>query len=321
VPHDPSLPPYQFDTGTSGAYPPTYPDASGFGGSDLAFSCRLPIFNGGPGSGGFLVFPDRSFIGDPRSGVTVPSPSPGATPPAQGPYGPQGFFGLSYDRAAARWVPVPRNWITPDGKRYAYSGYPEGVYVVDVAANTQTEIGDGRRWQVLDAEAEGVYASEAGNAGPVAGLWLLPFAGSPTQLTISGYWNSVGGGAAYGTETSSLPNGVPTLIDRLDLKTHVQQHWFQVVGATSSPFGFDAFGHPIYMVQGFAPNSTTAELWLVTGLGTAEVIAYNNNFSGPPVADSHGIWLMNWQSIYLFVPGRGMFLAANVGGQLAGGCA
>ncbi len=320
VPHDPSLPPYQFDTGTSGAYPPTYPGPSGSTPDAVAFSCRLPIFNGGPGSGGFLVFPDRSFVGDPRSGVTVPSPSPATTPPPQGPYGPQGFYGLSYDRAATRWVPVPRTWITPDGTRYAYPGLTEGIYVVDVAGNTQTEIGEGRRWAVLNVEAEGVYADESGPSGLVAGLWLIPFAGSPTQLTNAGYWNLVGGGAAYGTATSSLPNGVATLIDRFDLRTRTTQHWFQVTAATSYPFGFDAFGHPIFVVQGFAPNSTSSELWLVTGLGTAEVIGFNNNYSGM-VADSHGIWLMNYQALYLFVPGQGLFLAASVGGQLAGACA
>jgi hypothetical protein len=319
VPHDPSLPPYQFDTGTSGAYPPSYPEPSGSTPDALAFSCRLPIYNGGPGSGGFLVFPDRSFVGDPRSGVTVPSPSPAATPPAQGPYGQQGFYGLTYDRAAARWVPVPRTWITPDGKSYAYAGYPEGIYVVDVAANTQTEIGEGHHWAVLDVEAEGVYAGETASYGLAAGLWLIPFAGSPTQLTNAGYWNMVGGGAAYGTANSSVPNGVATLIDRFDLRTHTTQHWFQVTGASSYPFGFDASGRPIFAVQGFPPNSTTSELWLVTGLGTAEVIAFNNNYSGM-VADAHGIWLMNYQQLHLLVPGQGLYLAASIGGQLAGAC-
>jgi hypothetical protein len=215
---------------------------------------------------------------------------------------------------------VPRTWITPDGTRYVYPGPTEGIYVVDVAGNTQTEIGEGHHWGVLDVEAEGVYADESSASGLVAGLWLIPFAGSPTQLTNAGYWNLVGGGAAYGTATSSLPSGVATLVDRFDLRSHTTQHWFQVVGATSYPFGIDGFGRPIFMVQGFAPNSTSPELWLVTGLGTAEVIGFNNNYSGM-VADSHGIWLMNYQALYLFVPGQGLFLAASIGGQLAGACA
>jgi hypothetical protein len=212
-------------------------------------------------------------------------------------------------------VPVPRAWVAPDGKRYAYPGTAEGIYVVDIASNTQTEIGDGNRWQVLDVETEGVYAVQVNSAG----LWLLPFAGSASQLTKSGYWTSVGGGAAYGTETSAVPQGVATQIERFDLKTHTQQHWFKVDNATSYPFGFDAGGHPIMSVTPIPFG--TSQLWLVKGLGSAEVLADNSFNFGLPVADSHGIWLMNYQTTYLLVPGQALFVVANVGGQLAGGCA
>ncbi len=321
VPHNPALPPYEFDAGTSGAYPPpTYPAPSGLGQPDnVGLSCRLPIYSGGPGSGGFLVFPDRTFIGDPRSGVTVPSPSPGGpSPVAVGPGGQQGFYGLAYDRAAARWVPVPQQWISPDGKRYAYPGIADGIFVVDVATNTQTELGAGRRWHVLDLEAEGVYVDEFVTAGSLAGLWLLPYSGAPSQITDAGYWTEVGYGAAYGTENSSVPNGVPNLIERLDLKTHVKVNWFQVNNATTYPDGFDAAGHPIFNVQGV---SGYAQLWLVTDVGATQVLTANNGFTGPPVADSNGLWLMSYQATYLLVPGQGLFTAAAVGGQLAGGCA
>src|SRR4029077_12659116 len=42
--------------------------------------CRLPISNGQPGSGGFIVFPSAKFVSDPTSNVVIhgiPSPSPG----------------------------------------------------------------------------------------------------------------------------------------------------------------------------------------------------------------------------------------------------
>ncbi len=317
--HAPGAPPYLYET-ASASYPPTYAVASGFDNS-IPLSCRLPLYAGGPGSGGFLVFPDRTFIGDPRSGVTVPSPSPSSTPPPQGRYGPQGWYGLAYDRALARWVPVPRSWITPDGKRYAYPGAGEGIYVVDVATNTQTEIGDGRSWQVLDVEADGVYADETNASGTAPGLWLVPFSGAPSQLTDAGYWSSVGYGAAYGTETSAVPQGVGTLIDRFDLKTHAKQHWFQVDTAQTYPYGFDASGHPIFMVQKTGAYPPPGEIWLVTGLGTAEVLTLNNNFNQSPVADSHGLWFMSYQMTWLLVPGQGMYQVANIGGTLAGGCA
>jgi hypothetical protein len=186
---------------------------------------------------------------------------------------------------------------------------------VDVATNTQTEVGAGNRWQVLDVEAEGIYAVQVS----AAGLWLLPFSGSASQVTSAGYWTSVGGGAAYGTETSSIPNGVPTQIERFDLKTRTTQHWLKVANATIFPFGFDAAGHPIMSVTSF--SNSTSQLWLVKGPGTAEVLAENSNNFGLPVGDSHGIWLMNYQTTFLLVPGQAMFAVAAIGGQLAGGCA
>src|SRR5438445_3288952 len=312
VPHDPSLPPYEFDVG-SGAYAPAYPEVpSGFA-SPSSFSCRLPIYANGPGSGGFLVFPDRTFVGDPRSGVTVPTP-PGSSPPPQGPYGGQYYFGLSYDRALSKWVPVQRTWVTPDGKHYAYPDNSDGIDVVDAVANTEVKVGPGIRWQVISVEAEGIYASKPN----IAGLWLITLAGAVSQITAEGYWSAVGGGAAYGTDTSSLPYGVPTVIVRLDLKTHAKQSWFEVNNATSSLYGFDGAGHPILLVQGF--GQYPGQLWLVTGLGTALVIGSNNNFSGPPVADNHGLWFMSYQATYLWVPGSGMQVQANIGGILAGAC-
>jgi hypothetical protein len=314
--HDPNAPPYEYET-ASASFSPTYSEAS-YVGANTPLSCRLPIFAGGPGSGGFLVFPDLTFIGDPRSGVTVPSPSPGgASPPPQGPYGgPAGFYGLTYDQALSRWVPVPRAWVSPDGKRYAYGGQSDGVYVVDIPSNTQTEVGDTSQWFVLGVETEGVYAIHPGQAG----LWLLPFAGSPSQITNAGYWSAVGGGAAYGTTTSAVPQGVATLIQRLDLKSRTIQDWFEVANASSYTFGFDAAGHPMFQVQSNLPSPSPAQIWLVTGLGTAEILTVNYNFTGPPVADRHGLWFMAYQATYLLVLGQGMYRVANVGGQLAGGC-
>lgn len=317
--HDPNSPPYAYET-ASGSYPPSYAEASGYGGPPNApLSCRLPLYAGGPGSGGFLVFPDQTFIGDPRSGVTAPSPSPGGTPsPPPGPYaGSPGWYGLTYDQAASKWLPVPRSWVTPDGKHYAYPDPSDGIYVVNISNNTQTEIGSGKRWNLLDVEAAGVYATEPSQAG----LWLVPFTGSPSQLTSGGYWTAVGGGAAYGTATSAVPQGVATLIERFDLKSHTTQDWFQVYGATSYPFGFDAAGHPIFIVQKISNYyPPPPEIWLVTGLGTAEILTPNYGFSGPPVADRHGLWFMSYQATWLLVYGQGMYRVANIGGQLSGGC-
>src|SRR5579864_981591 len=323
VPHDPSLPPYEFDTGASGAYPPTfpfYPVAAGAEGSTapLQFSCRLPISAGGSGSGGFIAFPDGNFIADPRSAVTITPPAD-YTPPAGG-YGPgPTFFGLSYDKGAGRWVPVPWAWITPDGKRYAFTLYgAEGIYVVDVATKAQTEIGDGHKWNLLDVEQEGVYATDQAG-GP--GLWLVPFSGAVRQLTAMGYWQAVGGGAAYGTPTSAVPNGVANVIIRLDLKTSgaTPKSWFEVADTQVNVFGFDPQGHPLMSIRALGSYQQFAEIWDVYGVGQAEALFENQNFSSP-ISDIHGVWISSSNGIWLWVPGQAMVLVSTIGGQLAGSC-
>src|SRR4029077_20440019 len=126
-----SYPPY--DPGASGAYPYQYPASAGpprpnavsGGPPQQVFPCRLPVYAGGPGSGGFIVFPGQTFVADPRSAVTVPSPSPGGaspTPPPQyGPRYPQGWHAQYYQAGYAKWLPVPYAWVSPDGVHYAYS--------------------------------------------------------------------------------------------------------------------------------------------------------------------------------------------------------
>src|SRR6266851_3020488 len=153
---------------SSGIFQPFAPPASGSAGPGLALNCRLPIYAGGPGSGGFIVFPNASFIPDPRSAVSVPSPSPGsASPPPQYGYGYQGWYGTAYDQAYSRWLPVPYRWVSPDG--------------------TQVELGEGKSWQILDVQATAVYAV----TGQTGGLWRLPFSGTETQIASSGYWQAV----------------------------------------------------------------------------------------------------------------------------------
>ena len=321
---NPAYPPYQYDA--SGAYPPIYEVSSQPQPATVSLKCRLPIYANGSGSGGFLEFPGGQFTPDPRSAVTAPPPPAGYTPPP-GYYGgpPSQFFGLTYSATLARWLPVPRSWITPDGKRYAYA-YPgaDGVYVVTIATGAETEVGEGQKWTVLDAEAEGIYVTPwVGGGQPAAGLWLLPFTGPAKLLTATGYWTAVGGGAAYGTATSAVPNGAANTILRLDLSTGKAQPWFTAANAQSSVLGFDAKGAPVIQDYFTLPNAyppSGTQIWIVPGLAQGYVIANNPPFGGAPVADSHGLWFPGGQT-FLFVPGQGTFVASQVGGNLAGICA
>lgn len=317
----------------SGSYPPFYPPATSASGGTLptrSLDCRLPVYAGPPGSGGFVVFPGGSFIADPASSVAVPSPTPSAVPNGPG-YGPS-TPGLSYDRAFSRWLPVPASWVSPDGSRYAFTG-SDGVYVVNVANGTQTELGEGHAWYVVTVQSQGVYAANP-NA---AGLWLLPFSGTPRQITTAGYWQAATASAAYGTVTSAVPSGASNRIVRLDLKTGATTDWFARPGTISSVTGFDGKGNPILQVSYI--NGSGNEIWITTSPTNASPIAavafnpYNSggfNANGTPIADSHGIWFPgNFNGAYggpsatgvaLYVPGSGLYWMSSIGGQLAGGC-
>jgi len=298
----------------------------------VAIDCRLPVYAGPPGSGGFVVFPGSTFITDPGSAVALPSPSPGTSPPPQNGPGPgygQGY-GLSYNRAYKKWLPVPINWVSPDGHHYAYIS--DGIYGVNVADGTQTELRDGRNWNIVGVQNQGVYAGDQS----VGGLWLFPFSGTARQITTGGYWQAATSGAAYGTSTSAVPQGVSNVILRLDLGTGRSTEWFARPDTQSSVSGFDQHGNAILSVRFL--NNTGTEIWIVTGANSGAPIAgfvtlytnYGFNSYSAPVADSHGVWFAgNYSTPYsnttatglaLYVPGAGFYWMSGINGQLAGGC-
>src|SRR5579872_968893 len=143
---------------------------------------RIAISNGQPGSGGWLTFPGGTFAPDPGSNVTLPS---GWAP------------GLTHDLALNKWVPVPRDWVSPDGKKYVYF---DGTtfHVVGYQASdwlfSPPVAGLNTYWTVLWAENDGVYVTSPG-----LGIWRVGYGGGTRQVTGSGYWSVANGKYAYGT--------------------------------------------------------------------------------------------------------------------------
>ncbi len=228
---------------------------------------------------------------------------------------------MSYDATHSRWLPVWTIWVAPDGNHYAYPS-TNSIYLVDASTGTQVELGAGHPWAVLKVMNDRVYATIP-NA---AGFWVLPFSGTPKQVTTSGYWQAASGSAAYGMQTSAVPQGVATKLIKLDISTGNISDWFTKDGATSTVIGFDLVGDPI--IQGSFDNGWV--IWLTKTPTSVTVIANSfENFwiQGPPVADSHGIWFPayfqgygNTQGFVLYIPGSGTYWLASLGGQLAGGC-
>jgi hypothetical protein len=284
-------------------------------------TCRLPISGGQFGSGGFVVFPGGQFVADPASIVVIPGvPTP--SPQFGYGYAPSNFFGLTYDRAYSRWLPVPRQFVAPDGSRYVYPS-PDSVYAVSVAGGPTLELGQGQghTWNVLDVENEGVYATVQSNSNVVpAGLWLLPFSGGAVQVVTTGYWHAVGGGAAYGYEAPSAPSGVFQRLMRLDLKTGLISPWFDEK-SQALVIGFDARGAPIATLQGnpqllvllAAPNAPT---FIYDGTP-----AMNLNLNNGVLADPNGIWVPTGNGLYIFGANTGRLdFVSQVSGPLAGAC-
>ena len=314
---------------SSGSFPPMAYPISGSFVPYVSLSCRLPVYAGGPGSGGFIVFPGVSFVADPRSAVMAPSPSPTSAsptpaPPQYGPGYPAGFYGLTYDAPYSKWLPAPWAWVSPDGKSY---GYPLNgdIYVENVANGTALELGQGHGYSMLDAENSGVYVTSPNQPG----LWFLASSGTVKQITASGFWQAARGGSAYGTATSQVPPGASNTILKLDLASGATGPFFATAGAQSTVTGFDGQGHPVIQVDYFGGPSYPGgrALFIATGPNTSYPIAavsygsYNPPPfpSGTPIADSHGLWFSVGNGMVLYA-NDAWYWMANIGGQLAGQC-
>jgi hypothetical protein len=321
------------DTG-SPAYPILINSSGGGAPSPAALNCRLPVYVGPAGSGGFIVLPSNTFIADPTSNVSLPTPgNPTPSPPGYG--APQ--TALSYDHAYSRWLPAPLQAVSADGTRYAYAT-AQGLYVVTVSSGAVDELGAGRAWTILAVGTTGVYATVP-NAG---GLWLLPFSGSaPQQITANGFWQGVGGGAAYGTPTSAVPQGTPSTIERLDLSTGTIADYFTRPGQQSQVVGFDGQGEPVI----YSSGPLGSEVWIGNSLFLMATRTLSGYYygqttvgfqpSGPPVADAHGLWFSGFlynansdipgyapgsPAFVLYIPGSNVYVMTAIGAQLAGGC-
>jgi hypothetical protein len=323
-----AFPPVGFPA--TGSYPPFYPPATAGSTYTIpSLNCRLPVYAGGPGSGGFIVFPGGTFVADPTSNVALPSPSPGTASPSPTAPGYQPSTpGLSYDRQLMHWLPVPDRWVSPDGGHYAYA-VSDGIYVVNVASSTQSEVGPGQAWEIVGVENDGVYAGKQNQAG----LWLLSFAGASKQVSTVGYWQAASSTAAYGTATAAVPQGATNTIIRLDFSSGLVSDFFTRAPAQSLVAGFDGSGNPIiYLTYPTYNNGSFVEIWTAKDASSALPIAgfsYSGyaagfNAGGTPIGDTHGVWFAgstySSSGLALYVAGTGFYWMSSIGGQLAGGC-
>jgi hypothetical protein len=296
-------------------------------------NCKLPVVTD-PSGGGWLTFPAGTFQADPKANVNLPTPT---------------FFPLSrsYDKAFERWLPVPRDWISPDGKHYAYPELPPadshgsippgGVHIVDIASGADhfftpsTPPPTDSFWWVLDYETEGVYiAYQPNGPAPPTGLWQLdPSTGAVRKVTDAIQSQYISGGAAWSTADALTGHGPGpgSRLLRTDLKTGEQVSWYKRTDVEFTVAGADSAGHPILQTWKYQ----TPQLLLITGANSATILLTAPGSAVPslsniihPVADSHGIWFGDaGGSISLYTPATGIKKMAQVGSgnvTAGGGC-
>ena len=294
------------------------------------FNCQLPAETTSPVGDfvpGFLDMTTGHFVSDPAAELTkVPNSWDDwrtvATPVLRG------FTGITYSRAARRWIPAERLQVSPDGVHYAY---PEVVapetdirlHVADLAAGTDRVLSTGTSWAVLDYRTEGIYLTKApyyygeGNSG----LWLMnPLDGSVRQLlpeTATTLY--LGGDAAWGSDKPVLP----TIMYRYDLATGARSVWFAQPGRNVQFIGADGAGHPLAVV--FSATDTKRELWLLTGPSKGTVIfSGSDQVGGPfdaiPVTEAHGVWLGGPAGLWLLPPGGQLVKVSSAPVRALGGC-
>ena len=313
--------------------------------SKLQLTCRIPVAapnapmdgirsDGTIGTGGFISFPSGKFTDDPAS------------------------LG-SYDAAVGKWLPVPRAWISPDGRSYAYvANNPDPVlHIVDaatgnenmvaiysvahVATAARTTVNPAR---VIDYDTTGIYLvnvfpnSDATPRGlalvnPVTHAYFV-WAPATSQLVVIAvhaglsYSGSLGTGADAITVDSPIPHFNELEVSQLAPGggevggAYMASSWLQLMG-------FDGGGQPVmsavsstsYRIYTGAMFASTFPAPVFTGKPNDP-----SNPIGPVVGDGKGIWFTSPSGVIWYYPGGGqafekVAVTPFKSPVLAGGCA
>jgi hypothetical protein len=252
----------------------------------------------------------------------------------------------SYDLSQHRWLPVPRQYVSPDGTAYAYSatqpGSGHGVHVVNVATgndrlvpSTAVISGDQANYLVVAYLQDGVYMSRFGN-GPRPGLWRLdPGSGSILQVSTDALQGALLGNAPLANPPSS---GNPVAwwseitADFSASDSHVYfqyltgvagQHgetWFERPGFRINVIGVDSTGHAIVVAE----SKSQVEIWLLAE-SSSKLIFTGANYGDPAlpfktaVADAPGWWIGSRNGVF-YATTSSFTQVSKTAAVLVGGC-
>lgn len=285
--------------------------------------CRIPVYAQTAGiPDGFISFPSGTWTSTGTSG------------------------GYYYDYAVGRWLPVPRQAVAPDGRRYAYT---EGwglspstaprLHIVDAATGhdlhvfTMPEV---QPFVVVDFAGDGVYLIIA-YEGVAPGVWRVnPITGGASKVS-DGYYIPAGP-TWFSVVDPKDPNPVRSAEsgqpqpDRVDYRDAAGQTttWFYRPGYAVAWAPFSGLSEILVEASRSFPDPVL-EYWLVGGPGQATRLAagpmdpsnpfdalYGGIYSA--ISDSYGVWMGGSDGLYLIGPTGVIIRAYGQAAFPANGC-
>jgi hypothetical protein len=297
----------------------------------LDFRCTLPVI----------------VAGRPAT-VSIPD---GSVSDSHATFGPHDQ-GDSY--AGGRWLPVLPQWVSPDGRSYAYITFTSGpgtqtstLFVHDVAGGGDRAVWSGPGQAMLDLWApSGIYWNRMASDRPSNQLWVVDPAHpegahaigpNPPPATPRGsipplmLFGQIAGGAAWAVTASHEPAGgsgaiINDELVRMDLRDGSLSTWYQALtGSEIDLLAFDPAGralvglaHPAVEVGNVFYPQPVRSLALVTGRGTSSPVPMPEPDLEPidMSTDAHGTWLTGPGSLLLYRDGR-LVKVADVGANVA----
>ena len=288
-------------------------------------ACKIPVVT--DNDAGWVTFPGGSYQPDPKANVSLP-------------HGSSFPLSKSYDKAVERWLPVPRDQLSPDGKHFAYADLPpvdnSPIHVADSSSGAARAFNPGTpppdsSWVAVDYETEGVYlAAQPNGPAGLSGLWLLdPATGAVKPIDSTHSWQYISAGGAWGTSDGLTGHGPGpgSRLLRMDLKTGGIDSWYKRTDFEFTVAGADGAGHPVLQVT----KASAPQLLLITAANAATILFAAPGSAIPslsniihPVSDAHGTWFGDTGgSLSLYTPATGIKKMAQVGSgnvTAAGGC-
>jgi len=285
-----------------------------------AISCRLPVAGSNTGNGtplGFIQLPSGTFQADSTTAIVYDSAAQ-VSKTTQTPVL-HGDSGATYDRAAARWLPVAPAQVLADGSAYVYTREASPnqavneIHLVNVATATDRIIYNQGAYDAIAYRPEGVYLAHHLNGTDAAnGLWLLdPVSGSlkPYPAGAQSSWIAIAGGGAWSYSVDGNRFGSSSFA-RLELGSGTVATWYTASSSVQPPqsgsrvvrvIGFDRENDPIVEIYTLGGNSP--EVLLLTGPSQATTVSglTLGDYTPPPsVTDNHGAWVVGLDGVYLY---------------------